>query len=139
MYAKRGAACWRNALATLAKADGEEIVARLAEARSNLSRHTSCAELRSAIDEAYLYACARLWWERAEKRTGAATRDGLDAAAEAWRKVCEEVRDRAWYRLRYRMAAYLLESLGLPLACGFLAAEPVDTCYDKTEAKTETH
>ena len=135
MYAKSGAACWRRALATLSRADGDELVARLAEARSNLSRHTSSAELRGAIDEAYLYACNRLWWERSATRTASAPRDGLDAAAEAWWKIRAGVRDVGWLRFRYRAAAYLLESLGLPLDCGMLAAEPVDTCYDKPEAR----
>lgn len=137
MYAKRGAACWRHALGLVARCDAGEILARLDEARRAASRGLDAtgldagrrATLRGILDDAYLYAAARIWYERAETRTGAAPADGLDAAMRAWARRTAGVTDAAWYALRYRAAADLMEALGLPRPLALEAARPADAAW----------
>jgi len=134
MYATRGAACWRNALGLVARCDAGEILARLDAARRAMSRGLDAAplddarraDIRGILDDAYLYAASRIWYERAETRTGAAPADGLDAAMSAWTRRAAGVTDAAWYALRYRAAADLMEALGLPRLLALAAARPAE-------------
>lgn len=134
MYATRGEPCWRHALGLVARCDAGEILARLDAARRSASRGLDAAgldaarraDLRGILDDAYLYAASRIWYERAESRTGAAPADGLDAAMQAWARRTVGVTDAAWYALRYRAAADLMESLGLPRPLALAAAQPAE-------------
>lgn len=137
MYATRGESCWRHALALVARCDAGEILARLDAARAAASRGLNAAgldaarraDLRGILDDAYLYAAARIWYERAETREGARPSDGLDAAMSAWTRRAAGVMDNTWYALRYRAAADLMEALGLPRPLALEAAQPAEAAW----------
>ena len=137
MYGKYGETCWRRALELVARCDAGEILGRLDAARRSASRALDAAglddasrgDLRGVLEDAYLYAAARLWYERAEKRIGPRDDDALDAAMRAWAAVSKGEADMTWYALRYRAAADLMEALGLPRPLALRAAQPAEAAW----------
>jgi len=137
MYDTYGESCWRRALELVARCDAGEIIGRLDAARRSAAQALDAlglddarrAELRRVLDDACLYAGARLWFERAKSQTGPRPDDALDIAMRAWAAASKDEADMTWYALRYRAAADLMEALGLPRPLALRAAQPAEAAW----------